>query len=67
MFSDKFSEVVDGLKNFGQTIFGWVWVLAFLSVGWEFYCYFCLRFLQLCILPLFPLKMKKENVKNEWE
>jgi hypothetical protein len=30
VFSDKRSEVVNRLKNFGKkTIFGWVWVLAF--------------------------------------
>ena len=41
MFSDKRSEVVNRLKNFGKKNNIWMGVgfgIFFLSVGWEFYC-----------------------------
>jgi hypothetical protein len=72
VFSDKCSEVFNGLKNFGQTIFRWVWVLAF------FFFFFLICGLVILLLILFTISStvhfaspsienEKENVKDERE
>jgi len=65
VFSDKCSEVFNGLKNFGQTIFRWVWVLAFFGLVILLLILFTISSTVHFASP--SIENEKENVKDERE